>query len=374
VKWRREQYLELMTFGQAGRPMFAELFGPLVGLEDEWRRQGATAQELSLEAFDWDYVPVVGAGAQTGPRGGRAERVIEDTADHLLKTDYLGRTVRLCKGVATIPLPLDFPVKTMDDWLRYKPMYQFAPERIDWDAAERARCAQAEGALVVAHIPGAFNTARELMGEEVACLAYYEQPELMLDLMDTLRDTALRVLAPLSEKVAIDQLSVHEDLAGKSGPLVGPRQIEQYFRPYYRAVWEALAARGARIFQMDSDGNLNPVIDAFLDCGLTSILPMEPAAGMDVVALRAKYGRRLAMLGGIDKHVLRRSRGEIRRELEHKMQPAMRQAGGMVFALDHRIPNGTPLANYRYYVDTGREILGLPPRDPARTGWARMAF
>ncbi len=42
------------------------------------------------------------------------------------------------------------------------------------------------------------------------------------------------------------------------------------------------------------------------------------------------------MLGGIDKHVLRRSKEEIRRELEYKLQPLMQQ-GGMVFGLDHRI-------------------------------------
>ena len=48
--------------------------------------------------------------------------------------------------------------------------------------------------------------------------------------------------------------------------------------------------------------------------------------------------------------------------------------GGVVFGLDHEIPNGTPLENYRYYVDLGREILGLPPRSPERRGWARMGM
>lgn len=49
-------------------------------------------------------------------------------------------------------------------------------------------------------------------------------------------------------------------------------------------------------------------------------------------------------------------------------------SGGIAFGLDHRIPNGTPLENYRYYVDTAREILQLPPRDPSLGGWGRMAF
>jgi hypothetical protein len=52
----------------------------------------------------------------------------------------------------------------------------------------------------------------------------------------------------------------------------------------------------------------------------------------------------------------------------------MMREGGTVFGIDHRIPNGTPLDNYRYYVSTGREILGLPPREPGKTGWRRMGI
>ena len=46
--------------------------------------------------------------------------------------------------------------------------------------------------------------------------------------------------------------------------------------------------------------------------------------------------------------------------------------GGTVFALDHRIPNGVSLENYKYYVKTGRDLLGLPPI--SSEGWVRMAF
>ncbi|MDH3252258.1 MAG: uroporphyrinogen decarboxylase family protein, partial [Ignavibacteria bacterium] len=119
--------------------------------------------------------------------------------------------------------------------------------------------------------------------------------------------------------------------------------------------------------------NVTPLLDPLLDCGLNSMHPMEPAAGMDIIELRRKYGKRLVMRGGIDKHVLREGRDEIRRELEYKMQPFMLH-GGIAFGLDHRIPNGTPVENYRYYVDLGRELLGLPPRSDSRKGWQRMAF
>ena len=56
------------------------------------------------------------------------------------------------------------------------------------------------------------------------------------------------------------------------------------------------------------------------------------------------------------------------------MQALMQESGGIVFGLDHRIPNGTPLENYRYYVKLGREMLDLPPLKADRQGWGRMAF
>jgi uroporphyrinogen-III decarboxylase len=177
----------------------------------------------------------------------------------------------------------------------------------------------------------------------------------------------------VAEHIVIDQLFIHEDMAGKSGPLIGPDQVRAFLRPYYRACWEVVSGRGTRLFNQDSDGNMMPVLDAFLDCGVNVMHPFEPAAGMDMVAVREHYGKRLAILGGIDKHVLRRSKSEIEAELHYKMQPMMR-GGGTVFGLDHRIPNGTPLENYRYYAARGREILGLPPLESGRQGWGRMAF
>lgn len=360
MKWNREEYIELMTFGSVEKQMFTEIFGLLVGLEDEWRHQNASEDEISLAAFEWDYVPKVYCGCNTGVRGGFQERILEETEQYVISIDRLGRRMKLCKGAATIPLPLDNPVSDMDSWLKIKPMFEFHEDRINWEQVEYAKKMQRKGALVTAVIPGGYHLPRDLMGDEAACLCYYDQPELMHDILETVGDMAFKVLERINEKVVIDSLDVGEDLAGKSGPLIGPGIIQNFIKPYYRKIWDMLACNGAKIFDVDSDGNLNPIIDDLLDCGVTLLHPMEPAAGMDIVELRKKYGKRLALTGGIDKHILRSSKDAIRNELEYKMQPLM-QEGGTVFGLDHRITNGTPVENYRYYVNTGREILGLPP-------------
>ncbi len=367
----RDQYLDYMTGRAVERPLFVELFGPLVGLDDEWRAQGASEDEIKLTAFGFDYVRRHGVDVNTAFLGGEEPVVLEETDEYLIRRDPMGRRLKLCKAAATIALPLDYPVTDMDSWLKLKGHYEFSEARFADGWAERARAARDRGALIVAGMPGAFSQPRELMGDEMLCVAYYEQPELVADILATFADTTERVLDRVTREVTVDQLSVHEDMAGKNGPLAGPKQVREFFVPYYRRIWDVVASRGGTLFAQDSDGNMNAVIDAFLESGLNAMHPLEPAAGMDIVALRKTYGNRLSMRGGIDKHVLRRDKAAIRAELAYKMQPSM-QTGGIAFGLDHRIPNGTPLDHYRYYVRTARELLGLDP-DPA-PGWDRMAF
>jgi len=374
MKFTRQQYVELMSFGDFDRPMFSELFGPLIGLPEEWKAQGAARDEVDMVAFDWDYVPYVDCGATMGAFGTPPTEVLEDNDEYRIERDYLGRRTKLCKRTATIPLPMDFPVGRPEDWQRLKPYFTFDEDRIDPAAVEKAKSLQEQGVVVRAEIPGAWDILRELMGEERACLALFDWPDLIADIFDTIRQTCVQCLERVTDGLVIDQLYIHEDMAGKSGPMVGPAQVRECFKPYYLACWDLVSSRGTKLFNQDSDGDMRPLLDAFLKCGVNVMHPCEPKAGMDIVEMRKQYGDRLAMLGGIDKFVLYKSKEEIRKELEYKMQPMMQETGGIVFSLDHRIPNGVPLDSYRYYVSLGREILGLPPLDDSRKGWGRMAF
>jgi hypothetical protein len=282
--------------------------------------------------------------------------VIEETDEHILSRDEMGRTAKLPKGKATLAHPLDYPVRDMDDWLKVRSWYEFSEARFgkDWEAVARKHLR--DGRVVGVSMPGGFDEPRQLLGNAELCVAYYEQPELIHDILDTIAETVFRVLERVSRSVQVDMLSVHEDMAGKSGPMAGPRQVKEFIAPYYRRIWELLVDRGARLFDQDSDGDMNAVIPAFLDAGVNCMHPMEPAANMDVVQVREQYGSRLAFYGGIDKHVIRRTRKEIVAELEYKIPPLV-ATGGCVIALDHRIPNGTPLENYRFYIQKAWEIM-----------------
>jgi len=374
MKWNRQQYIDLMSFGDFERPMFCELFGPLIGLPEEWKTQGASQNEIDMIGFDWDYVPYVDCGATLGAFGTPPTEILKEDDEYRIEKDYLGRTTKLCKATSTIPLPMDYPVSNPEDWQRLKHYFVFSEDRIDPQAVEQAKHLQQAGYVVRAEMPGAWDILRELMGEERACLAMFDWPDMINDIFNTITDTCIRSLERVTEQLVVDQLFAHEDMAGKAGPLIGPNQVLEYFKPYYLAVWNMVSSRGTKLFNQDSDGDMRPLIDIFLQCGVNVMHPFEPNAGMDIVETRKKYGNRLAIIGGIDKFVLFKSKEDIRKELEYKMQPMMLQGGGIAFGIDHRIPNGVSLENYRYYVATGREILGLPPLNGSQNGWGRMAF
>lgn len=352
----RDEYIAYMRFRENRRPLFTEIFGPLLGLKEEWEAQGASPQELDFSAFHYRSPKIFTIAANAGLHNPVREKILEETEEHILSQDAYGRTMRLIKSSATLPLPLNYPVKTMEDWLRIKPLYQFHDDRLAAGWLEAARIRREQGYTLSLSIPGGFDEPRQLMGEEAVCMAVYDQPELIHDILHTISETALKVCDLVTAEIPVDRLFVHEDMAGKSGPLFGPRAVKTFLLPYYRAVWDFLSERGAQLFDQDSDGNMNAVIDVFLEAGLNAMYPMEPAAGMDIAALRQKYGNRLAFTGGIDKHVLRRTPEEIEAELEYKIPPVL-HSGGCVFAIDHRIPNGTPLENYRFYLRKVWEIF-----------------
>ncbi len=315
----RDEYLDHMTFQRNERPLFTEIFGPIIGLKEEWLEQGATPQELDFSAFPYRCEGRFSVPVNTGLEGGYPEQELEETEDYKLWRDALGRTMKLSKKAATLALPMDYPVKTMDDWLEIKPWYEFSGKRLAGNWLAEVQDQRCQDKVICVSIPGGFDEPRQLLGEENLCIAYYEHPELVHAILGTISETAFRVLERVSAAVQIDLLSVHEDMAGKAGPLAGPSQVREFITPYYRRIWDLLRERGARLFEQDSDGDMNPLIDAFLEAGVNCMYPMEPAANMDIVKVRQKYGRRLAFYGGIDKHVIRRTQEEIVQELEYKI-------------------------------------------------------
>jgi hypothetical protein len=73
---------------------------------------------------------------------------------------------------------------------------------------------------------------------------------------------------------------------------------------------------------------------------------------MDYQTIRKAFGKELRLIGGIDLDALRKSKEDIRKEIEEKVPPLIAD-GGYIPVADGRVREDVPFENYVYY----RELL-----------------
>ncbi len=137
-------------------------------------------------------------------------------------------------------------------------------------------------------------------------------------------------------------------MAYKNGPHISPKLFREFMLPCYKKVTDFVRKRGIDIVMVDTDGNHDVLMPLFLEGGVNCLYPLEVASDMDAVTLRKTYGRKLLLIGNIDKRALTLGREAIRREVEKKL--TLTEDGGFIPSIDHAVPSDVPFENYLYYI------------------------
>ncbi len=115
---------------------------------------------------------------------------------------------------------------------------------------------------------------------------------------------------------------------------------------------------GVRHVMIDSDGKVDDLLPCWLDSGFDIVFPIEIGTWRaDPREFRRKYGRRVRMFGGVDKHVIPQGEAAIRAELE-PLRPLVEE-GGYIPIPDHRIPPDCSLDQFLTYVRVFKEVFGV---------------
>ncbi|MBI2192249.1 MAG: hypothetical protein HYU36_09715 [Planctomycetes bacterium] len=254
---------------------------------------------------------------------------------------------------------LRFPVETPADFPAMKARYDpRTPGRYPADWAERVAAWKARDyplCLLTNGTFGFYSMARRWMGTENLSMAFHDYPDLLHEMMEFLADFFIEAARPALESVTPDYFNFFEDLAYKTGPLLSPDQFRQFLLRPYQRVTSFLRQHGVKHLWLDSDGNTEVLIPLFLEAGITCHWPCEIAAGMDPVKLRRRFGRDLALCGGIDKRELARDRKAIEQEVLRKLPPLL-ESGGYIPTVDHTVPPDVPYDNFLYYLEFKRKV------------------
>jgi hypothetical protein len=275
--------------------------------------------------------------------------------DHFGLDSYV--QLRVSLRTAECPKPAYHGGPIVDDAASYAAIKPFLyPKPLQgrrWQELARWAERQAQGDTVIwMTVDGFFWYPRTLLGIEPHLYAFYDQPELLHQVNHDLADYLLWVIDQVCEVCTPNFMTFAEDMSYNHGPMLSEGCFDTFLAPYYDRVIPRLKERGILPF-VDSDGDVTRMIPWLQRVGIEGILPLERAAGVDVVRLREAFPD-FKIIGAFDKRVMHRGEAAIRQEFD-RLRPVMRQ-GGFIPSVDHQTPPRVTLDQYRQYVAILEEI------------------
>lgn len=351
----RERFFNWMNYHKVDRCPWWELWYWRETLE-RWHDEGLPEDVHLNDYFGVDRRENVGVSVGLVP--GFKEETIEETDEYRIYQDRDGRIRKEFKekGDTTMPQWLRFPMETRDDWeKKIKPrLNPKSPCRYPLFWEDRKRGWQGRSHPISISAGSVFGWIRNWMGFERVCLTMYDDPEWIHEMMDYIADFIVTLITPALEEVDIDYATMWEDMAYKSGPIISPKMFREFMLEPYKKITSCLHDHGVHLIFVDSDGDSGPLVPLWLEGGVTGFYPIERAAGMDPVALRKRYGRKLRLIGGIDKRAMAQGGAAVDAELAN-VAPLIRD-GGYIPWCDHLIPPDVSLENYLYYLRRMKEL------------------
>jgi len=256
---------------------------------------------------------------------------------------------------------ISFPVESMADWQAVKKRFDpTSPQRYEpnWQQFRVKGWRERQHPLIFGpntSTSGFYWFARELMGTEGLSYGWYDQPDLLHDMMAFHADFLIEAARPVLEQTTVEYVCFAEDLAMKTGPLLSPRTYETFVYPRLKKVIDYYKAHGVRYVCVDTDGNPEALIPLMLDAGVDALWPLERAADQDPLRLRKVYGRSLRLWGGVDKRVLTQGPEAIDAHLRSLMP--LIEDGGFIPTVDHTVPPDVSWPNFQHYMESKEKLL-----------------
>ncbi len=147
-----------------------------------------------------------------------------------------------------------------------------------------------------------------------------------------------------------------DDLGHKTGPFVGPEMFREFFLEANRARARRIKERFGKRILNHCCGNINLLMDQFLDIGFDAYQSIQPTAGMDLCRLKKGYGGRITLWGGVAvEHLVGGTMGDVRADVRRAMACA-KPGGRFILGASHSVAVGTKYDNYMAMLDEYRRL------------------
>ncbi len=260
-----------------------------------------------------------------------------------------------------IPYPIDGPVKEPADLKTYAPPDPDDEHRLQ-SLREAVKRFKGRKAIVFLTHDG-FEFSHYLRGGmENLLVDYLDDPHLAHALSETVTDYKIRLMLRAIKEGA-DAVVSGDDYANQHGTVMSPQHFRKFVLPYLKQSIDAAHDSGVPYIK-HTDGNIWAVLEDMVKAGIDALDPIEPAAGMDIGEVKARYGDRIAVIGNVDcSFVLTRGTTE---EVVDAVKETIAKAspgGGHILASSNSVHPAVKPENYKAMVEAAKRF-GRYPIDP----------
>ena len=142
-----------------------------------------------------------------------------------------------------------------------------------------------------------------------------------------------------------------EDLGHKTGPLIGPAMFRDFFLEANKERARNVKEKYGKKILKHCCGNINLLLDFFVEIGFDAYQSIQPTAGMDICRLKKDYGGRIALWGGVAvENLVGGTPEDVRSDVRRAMSCA-KPGGRFILGASHSVAVGTKYDNYMALLD-----------------------
>lgn len=209
--------------------------------------------------------------------------------------------------------------------------------------------------FIVSHAGGIFEHLSQIMSFEGLCYALADQRDLVEAIVKKLGTLTMEFYSQILDLDNVIALWPGDDMGYHSGTMISPVDLRQLILPWHQKFAKMAHERQLPYF-LHSCGNLTDIMDTLITDVIIdgkhsfedSIIPVED--------FHKQYGKRIAVLGGVDINILASGTPEEVRARTRDLIEKCCPIGRFGIGSGNSIPDYVPLENYLAMIDERHKI------------------
>jgi uroporphyrinogen decarboxylase len=233
-----------------------------------------------------------------------------------------------------------------------------APHR--FASLERALQRFGDLKAVILSVRDVFSDIRDLVGYENALIAMIADRQAYGDLLDRIIEYNLELARTARDRFGVQIVATTDDITDTRGLIMGPDLYFSLLAPRFREVIKGFKELGYYCIK-HCDGNVNELLEFWIECGIDCIDPIDPNGGMDIEQVKHVYGGRVCIKGNVncETTLVSGTEEEVIREVRDCLRKAA-HGGGHILSSSNSIHSGVKPENYRAMLEALRRYGTYP--------------